>query len=262
MRSSEKSSELISSKHETCIKIDLFFQPTTKIFRSPIPSESRRQLLGTSETSINWSRKFIGLVSPSPIQPETDPFSNRAWTARGFSAAEVSWAFSVRSVGVLQLIPDRGSIIRPPESSIPFLVRRKSGSYLTNIQRAAFWYYNVFRRLSPGAIQIIRDTFLAYFRSPLPLGVTWQFSLYRIHNSKIEEKMTRDILLAQMLLVKCWWNWLLVSISSTLYYEFFVWTSFFYVHVTRKSCRNVTFVQKNCTFNVDEIDYRTKSCRM
>jgi len=29
---------------------------------------------------------------------------------------------------------------------------------------------------------------------------------------------------------------------------------FFYVHVTRKSCQNATFVQKICTFNVDEID--------
>jgi len=36
-------------------------------------------------------------------------------------------------------------------------------------------------------------------------------------------------------------------------YEFFVRTSFFYVHVTR----NVTFVRKIRTFNVDEIDYRT-----
>jgi hypothetical protein len=32
--------------------------------------------------------------------------------------------------------------------------------------------------------------------------------------------------------------------------------SFFYVHVTRKSCQNAMFVQKICTFNVDEIDYR------
>ncbi len=34
---------------------------------------------------------------------------------------------------------------------------------------------------------------------------------------------------------------------------------FFYVHVTRKSCRNVTFVQKIRTFNVDEIDTRQRS---
>jgi len=35
-------------------------------------------------------------------------------------------------------------------------------------------------------------------------------------------------------------------------------TSFFYVHVTRKSCQNVTFVQKILTFNIDEIDYLKK----
>jgi len=39
-------------------------------------------------------------------------------------------------------------------------------------------------------------------------------------------------------------------------YEFFVRTSFFYVHVTRKSCQNVMFVRKICTFNLDEIDGR------
>jgi len=39
-------------------------------------------------------------------------------------------------------------------------------------------------------------------------------------------------------------------------YKFFLRTSFFYVHVTRKSCQNVMFVQKICTFNIDEIDYR------
>jgi len=42
-------------------------------------------------------------------------------------------------------------------------------------------------------------------------------------------------------------------------YEFFVRTSFFYVHVTRKSCWNTTFVRKICTFNVDEIDYSIRS---
>ncbi len=31
--------------------------------------------------------------------------------------------------------------------------------------------------------------------------------------------------------------------------------SFFYVHVTRKSCQNTTFVRKIHTFNVDEIDF-------
>jgi len=41
-------------------------------------------------------------------------------------------------------------------------------------------------------------------------------------------------------------------------YEFFVPTSFFYVHVTRKSCRNATIVRKICTYNVDEIDYRCR----
>jgi len=40
-------------------------------------------------------------------------------------------------------------------------------------------------------------------------------------------------------------------------HEFFVQTSFFYVHVTRKSCQNATFVQKMHTKNVDEIDRRT-----
>jgi len=39
-------------------------------------------------------------------------------------------------------------------------------------------------------------------------------------------------------------------------YKFFVRTSFFYVHVTRKSCQNATFVRKICTFHFDEIDYR------
>jgi len=39
-------------------------------------------------------------------------------------------------------------------------------------------------------------------------------------------------------------------------YKFFVQISFFYVHVTRKSCQNATFVWKICTFNVDKIDYR------
>jgi len=39
-------------------------------------------------------------------------------------------------------------------------------------------------------------------------------------------------------------------------YEFFVRTSFFYIHVSRKSCQNVMFVPKICTFNVDEIDGR------
>ncbi len=38
-------------------------------------------------------------------------------------------------------------------------------------------------------------------------------------------------------------------------YKFFVRTSFFYVHVTRKSCQNATFVWKICMFNVDEIYY-------
>jgi hypothetical protein len=37
-------------------------------------------------------------------------------------------------------------------------------------------------------------------------------------------------------------------------YKSVVQTSFFYVHVTRKSCRNATLVQKTCAFNVDEID--------
>jgi hypothetical protein len=42
-------------------------------------------------------------------------------------------------------------------------------------------------------------------------------------------------------------------------YNFFVRTSFFYIHITRKSCRNATFVRKIRTFNVDEIDYRMSS---
>jgi len=33
--------------------------------------------------------------------------------------------------------------------------------------------------------------------------------------------------------------------------------SFYYVRLTRKSCQNATFVQKICTFNVDEIDGRS-----
>ncbi len=37
-------------------------------------------------------------------------------------------------------------------------------------------------------------------------------------------------------------------------YKYFVRTSFFYVHVTRKSCQNATFVRIFRTFNVDEID--------
>ncbi len=71
-----------------------------------------------------------------------------------------------------------------------------------------------------GAIQIICDTFMAYFRPPSPMchlvtqtwtprppplpGVTWQCSFYRKHSllktfvvkfsSKMDEKMTRDIL--------------------------------------------------------------------
>jgi hypothetical protein len=32
---------------------------------------------------------------------------------------------------------------------------------------------------------------------------------------------------------------------------------FFYVHVTRKSCQNSTFVWKICTFNIDEIASRS-----
>ncbi len=48
------------------------------------------------------------------------------------------------------------------------------------------------------------------------------------------------------------------SISSQFHqrytYKYFIRTSFFYVHVTRKSCQNATFVQFFCTFNVDEID--------
>jgi hypothetical protein len=37
-------------------------------------------------------------------------------------------------------------------------------------------------------------------------------------------------------------------------YKFFGRTLFFYIHVTRKSCQNATFVQKICTFKSDEID--------
>jgi len=44
-------------------------------------------------------------------------------------------------------------------------------------------------------------------------------------------------------------------------YKFFVQMSFFYVHVTRKSCQNLTFVQKIRMFNVDEIDGRSFSKR-
>jgi len=47
-----------------------------------------------------------------------------------------------------------------------------------------------------------------------------------------------------------------VSISSTFYEQFFCMNFVFYVNVTRKSCQSVTFVQKICTFNIDEIDYR------
>ena len=39
--------------------------------------------------------------------------------------------------------------------------------------------------------------------------------------------------------------------------EYFVRTLIFYVHVTRKSCQNVTFVLKIRTFNIDEIDGRS-----
>jgi len=39
-------------------------------------------------------------------------------------------------------------------------------------------------------------------------------------------------------------------------YPFFVRTSFFYVHVTRKSFQNATFVRKIRRFKVDEIDHR------
>jgi len=62
------------------------------------------------------------------------------------------------------------------------------------------------------------------------------------------EKDSREIsvflpfwdLCTQKLLLKCLWNWLQVSIAAT----FFVRTSFFYIHVTRKSCLNAIFVQK------------------
>jgi len=39
-------------------------------------------------------------------------------------------------------------------------------------------------------------------------------------------------------------------------YKFFVQSSFFYTHVTRKSCQNATCVRNIRTFNVDEIDGR------
>jgi len=63
-----------------------------------------------------------------------------------------------------------------------------------------------------------------------------------------------------------WPNYIQISFSAWcqfhqhFMYQFFVRTSFFYVHVTRKSCQNVTFVQKICTFNVDEIDCRFPIC--
>jgi len=33
-------------------------------------------------------------------------------------------------------------------------------------------------------------------------------------------------------------------------------SSFYYVHITRKKAAETKFAQKICTFNVDEIDYR------
>jgi len=59
--------------------------------------------------------------------------------------------------------------------------------------------------------------------------------------------------LAQNLLVKCWWNWIKVSISPKFYKQLFSpvgvnfiniftyerhFSSFYYVHVTIKTCRN------------------------
>jgi hypothetical protein len=50
----------------------------------------------------------------------------------------------------------------------------------------------------------------------------------------------------------------LVSISSTLnarvFYTKICFSSFFNIHVARKSCQNVTFIQKMRAKNVDEID--------
>ncbi len=39
-------------------------------------------------------------------------------------------------------------------------------------------------------------------------------------------------------------------------YGFYVQTSFFYAHVTRKICAEMMFVQKTRAFNDDEIDSR------
>ncbi len=54
-------------------------------------------------------------------------------------------------------------------------------------------------------------------------------------------------------------TYLYVSISSTLLRTNFSYerrfSSFYYVHATRKAA-GTTFVQKICTFNVDEIDTR------
>jgi hypothetical protein len=45
-----------------------------------------------------------------------------------------------------------------------------------------------------------------------------------------------------------------VNFINVLRMNFFERMSFFYVHVTRKSCRSLMFVRKICTLNVDEID--------